>query len=54
MKENGLRGYEHIVYSGGLVKDDYRIKNIARQYYKYGISAWLSGNTTSNAMLVYQ
>jgi peptidoglycan/xylan/chitin deacetylase (PgdA/CDA1 family) len=40
LKENGFEGYEYVVYSGGLERENERIKNIAKKYYKYGVGAW--------------
>lgn len=40
LKENGFKGYDYVVYSGGLERENERIKNIAKKYYKFGVGAW--------------
>ena len=44
MKANGLKGYEHLVYPGGLSPSFVNIKNVARKHFKYAISTEAAGN----------
>jgi hypothetical protein len=44
MKDNGLKGYEYLVYPGGLSKSTVSIKNIARKHFKYAISTESAGD----------
>jgi peptidoglycan/xylan/chitin deacetylase (PgdA/CDA1 family) len=44
MKVNGLKGYEHLVYPGGLNPSFVTIKDVARKYFKYAISTQTAGD----------
>lgn len=47
--ENGLsKESDILVYSNGIKANDLRVKNIARKYYKYGVSTFMAGNTNYN------
>lgn len=37
LKDNGFKGYETLVYPGGMPVNRVDIKNVARKYYKYGV-----------------
>jgi peptidoglycan/xylan/chitin deacetylase (PgdA/CDA1 family) len=38
IKDNGFHGHDVFVYSSGIKRDDVRVKNIVREFYKYGIN----------------
>lgn len=44
MRQNGLNGYEHLVYPGGLNPNAINIKNIARKYFRYAVSTETAGD----------
>ncbi len=44
MKDNGFKGYEHLVYPGGLSPNSINIKNVARKHFKYAVSTQAAGD----------
>jgi len=43
LKDNGFKGYDTLIYPGGMHTNNIPIKNVARKYYKYAVATNIGG-----------